>query len=96
MNLKYLVGLYLQMDLTTIKINGVRVRKTQYIKVLYHKHFFFWKLGSQTTEEAKRWKSIPNSYRSLYSHIAYILLGALWHDRWGDKIFKSGKLESAS
>ena len=45
MNLEHLVGLYLQMELSTVKINGVRVRKTQYIKVLYHTHFFSESLG---------------------------------------------------
>ena len=45
MNLKYLVGLYLQMELSTVKINGVRVRKTQYIEVLHHTHFFSESLG---------------------------------------------------
>ena len=97
MNLEHLVGLYLQMELSTVKIMACEWAKHNTSKFfITHMHFFFWKLGSQTTEEAKCWKSIPNSYRSLYSHIGYILLGTLWHDRWGDKIFKSCKRESTS
>ena len=61
MNLKHLVGLYLQMELSTFKINGVRVRKTQYIKVLYHTHFFSESLGQRQLKKANVGRVYPTA-----------------------------------